>query len=399
MTTSNSSPQSPGGKNLPAKLALLVNTISPARVPLFVGLARHFDLLLLHGGTESNRDTWQDADRMIPGATVLKAWGWQIRLSRRMHGREFDCRYFHVTPGYVWHLSRFRPNVVVSNEMGLRSAIALVYGTLFRKPVWIWWGGTIHTEREVSRTKRAVRWLFSRWAKRWISYGQSSTEYLLQLGISRDHTLEIQNSVDEQRFTVDSPSSKLYSPRPVLLYVGQFTRRKGIENLLGAALAIQREGKQFSLVLVGSGPEKAATRQLVQALGLRDVYFEPAQTPAQMPSVYRSADLLIFPTLEDVWGLVANEAMLCGLPVLCSKYAGCASELFEAECLFDPLNANEFATKLRGAIAGRLPPPDVSRLRSTSQLLSSIVSALSQSIAKPEAGPLAPATPSLPKGL
>ena len=64
-----------------------------------------------------------------------------------------------------------------------------------------------------------------------------------------------------------------------------------------------------------------------------------------MPATYRSADVLIFPTLEDVWGLVANEAELCGLPVLCSKYAGCAKEIFTAESIFDPMDTSDFVNK------------------------------------------------------
>ena len=61
-----------------------------------------------------------------------------------------------------------------------------------------------------------------------------------------------------------------------------------------------------------------------------------------MPGVYRSGDALILPTLSDVWGVVANEAVLSGIPVLCSKYAGCAKELLTEESVFDPEDAPEF---------------------------------------------------------
>jgi glycosyltransferase involved in cell wall biosynthesis len=92
---------------------------------------------------------------------------------------------------------------------------------------------------------------------------------------------------------------------------------------------------------------------------------------------------LILPTLEDVWGLVANEGMLCGLPVLCSKYAGCAAELFSAESIFDPQDASEFARKLRDAVTGRLPKPDRSRLRTTPEIVHSMTSAVEKSISHP----------------
>ncbi len=365
------------------KLALLINIISPARIALYSGLASRFELLLLHGGNESNRDTWHGMEQLLPDAKVIRAWGWQIRLKRKVNGAAFDYRYLHFTPGYVWHLLRFRPDVVITNEMGLRTLIALVYGTIARKPVWVWWGGTLHTERGVGRVKRLLRRIISRWAKHWISYGKSSTEYLLSLGISRDNVLEIQNSVDERRFAPSSEAVAQAHPRPVLLHVGQFTARKGIEHLLHAAAVQQKEGRSFSLMLVGSGPDKIVIEQLVKELRLKNVHFLPPQAPEQMPAVYKMADVLIFPTLEDVWGLVANEAMLSGLPVLCSKYAGCAEELFDPENIFDPEDPKEFVQKLRNAIAGALPMPVLSRLRSTPRLVADLAQRLNHSAGGP----------------
>lgn len=362
------------------RLALLVNTISPARIPLYAGLAARFDLELLHGGAESNRGDWRGVEEALPEARVRKAWGWQLRLTRRVAGQTFDYRYLHITPGYLWHLLRFRPDVVVANEMGLRTLLALVYGTVFRRPVWVWWGGTPHTEQGIGRAKRLVRGIVSRWARHWISYGASSSEYLRSLGIPASRILEIQNAVDERRFRTDALAAFQIEPRPVLLHVGQFTRRKGIELLLRAAAHAANEGPVFSLLLVGGGPEKAAAQELARELGLQNVRFEASRPPGEMAAVYRSADALVFPTLEDVWGLVANEAVLSGVPVLCSKYAGCAGELFDAAGIFDPQNAEEFATKLREAVAGKLPPADPSRLRSTPELVARLAGALEASM-------------------
>jgi glycosyltransferase involved in cell wall biosynthesis len=150
--------------------------------------------------------------------------------------------------------------------------------------------------------------------------------------------------------------------------------------LLKAAASVQREGCEFSLLLVGSGPEKPRLEVIAKDLNLKNVRFESVWDPLRVSAIYRSADVLIFPTLRDVWGLVANEAMLCGLPVLCSRYAGCAVELFPEESIFDPQDADEFALRLRDAIAGRLPKPDHSRLRPTPEIVNSITSAVENSI-------------------
>jgi glycosyltransferase involved in cell wall biosynthesis len=366
-----------------AKVAVLINMIAPARVPLYSGLAANFELLLLHGGIESNRDCWKDAERELQNAKVTQAWGWQIKIIKKEKGKFFDLQHVHFTPGYIWHLIRFGPDAVITNEMGFRTLVALSYGALFRKPVWVWWGGTLHTERRVGPARRALRWVISRWAQNWISYGESSTEYLLSCGIGRDRIFQTQNAADERRFATDAEPQFKLAPRPIVLHVGQFIARKGIELFLDAASCLQKEGQDFSLLFVGSGRDRQSLEQLAQRLGVKNVHFQSSQSPKNMPSVYRSADVLIFPTLEDVWGLVANEAILSGLPVLCSKYAGCAQELFHPENIFDPENKDEFIRKLRQAISGQLRQPDLSRLKTTPQIVGEMVRALESSLRQP----------------
>jgi len=249
--------------------------------------------------------------------------------------------------------------------------------------VWVWWGGTLHTERKKAGwLKRFLRPFLARCVGHWISYGQSSTRYLLTLGIRRERILELQNAANESYFEVPAKPQFHLQPKPVLLYVGQFIRRKGVAHFLRAAAALHKEGIRFSVLLVGGGPDRQSVEQLSKDLGLNNVQFHPAQTPQLMPGVYRSADVLVFPTLEDPWGLVANEAMLAGLPVLCSKYAGCAEELFSAECVFDPENVAEFRERLRLAIDGRLSLPDLTRLKRSTQVAADLIAALQRSVTK-----------------
>jgi len=224
--------------------------------------------------------------------------------------------------------------------------------------------------------------LFVLWAKNWITYGQSSTEYLLHLGVKRDQILQSQNAVDEEHFKAQVEPAWTIEPRPVVLHVGQFIERKGIGLLLDAVADLQRQGYEFSLLLVGSGRDKQVLEQRARALGLKDVHFHSAQPPERMPAVYRSADFVVFPTLEDVWGLVANEAILCGVPVLCSKYAGCAPELFSPENIFSPDDPDEFLQKLRAAVCGGLRKTDPSRLKTTRQLGTELILGLNRLLSR-----------------
>jgi glycosyltransferase involved in cell wall biosynthesis len=85
--------------------------------------------------------------------------------------------------------------------------------------------------------------------------------------------------------------------------------------------------------------------------------------------------------MSDVWGLVANEAILCGVPVLCSRYAGCAPELFDPVSIFDPADEEQFLAALRRAVAGQLPRADRTRLWSSVEVGDAIANAVLASYA------------------
>jgi glycosyltransferase involved in cell wall biosynthesis len=342
--------------------------VTPYRVPLLDHLALHFDVTVFFSGRESNRAEWEGVDQQLKLARVKRSWGLTLKYRKRVKGTPIGVGYFHLTPGYVLDLLRWRPDAVISTEMGFRSLIALLYGTVCRKPVWVWWGGTAYTEANVGVARRWLRRLIARWSPGWISYGRTSTGYLLSLGIERRRILQIQNCVDERTFAARPARAFSLIPRPVVLHAGQMIPRKGIAQLLAAAKALQDEGATFSLLLVGNGSERPALEALAAGLGLANVHFSPGVPASRMPAVYQSADLYVFPTLRDAWGLVVNEALLSGVPVLGSRYAGCAPELLPAESTFDPLDPADFKAKLRLGVEGRLPAPDVSRIWSCEEV-------------------------------
>jgi hypothetical protein len=127
--------------DLKKKLAVLVNVIAPYRLPLLGALADSFDTLVLHGGSEPNRTWAVNLPQKIQSRRVFTL---KIPL-RKKTGVDgiTDTTYLHLNLGLVWWLLRFRHQVILSNEMGLRTIIAILYAKLARVPVWVWWGGTI----------------------------------------------------------------------------------------------------------------------------------------------------------------------------------------------------------------------------------------------------------------
>jgi glycosyltransferase involved in cell wall biosynthesis len=344
------------------KLAVLTHMISPHTAPMYRGLSNRFDVRVLVSGHQDNR-TW-NLDHLGRDLDVRRAFGFTWKWTQRTSGRAvWEERYTHFNPGYFSELVRFRPDMIFSHEMGFRTVAAIIYAKIFRTPLWVFWEGPMHTERRISWVKRVLRRIFFvPLIPRWVTCGESSTEYLTSLGIDRDRIVTAQNPVDEEPYRTSGDSYPLEQPGPVVLCVSRLTGLKAIDRLLEVASDLQHEGHEFSLVIVGEGPERDRLLKQERDLGLERVQWIPRIPLEEMASIYRSADLLVFPTLSDVWGLVVNEALWTGTPVIASKYAGAALDLLPERNIFDPLDRDDFRDVFRRALNHDIAGPEESPL-------------------------------------
>lgn len=133
-------------------------------------------------------------------------------------------------------------------------------------------------------------------------------------------------------------------------YLGSITREKNIENILHAFkifLSTQNITKPFKFVICGDGPYTEKLKDMVEKMGLVGfVNFEPSVKDSSV--FYSKIDVLIQSSLNESWGLVAIEAMICKKPVIMTNQSG-LTELFtdNIDCLFfNPIDANELANKI-----------------------------------------------------
>lgn len=104
------------------------------------------------------------------------------------------------------------------------------------------------------------------------------------------------------------------------LYVGRLWRGKGVDDLLAAYERLA--DLDTSLLIAGDGVDESDFRARARERGLRNVRFLGFKDHDELPRVYAAADALVFPTLGDPHGLVVEEAMASGLPVISSEAAG-----------------------------------------------------------------------------
>ncbi len=106
----------------------------------------------------------------------------------------------------------------------------------------------------------------------------------------------------------------------VFIYVGRLDHSKGLEYLLRGFRRLESEGCDASLLILGDGPDEVEIRAM--AGGLAKVHFAGFVQPTMLPPWYGLADAFVFPTLGDPNGLVVEEAMAAGLPVISTENAG-----------------------------------------------------------------------------
>lgn len=101
--------------------------------------------------------------------------------------------------------------------------------------------------------------------------------------------------------------------RMTVITVGQFIPRKGYDILLRAWEQVEADA---NLLIIGGGGEKQAYLDYIREHGLKNVTLLDFMEKERLTGMYRQADLFVLPTREDIWGLVINEAMASGLPVI-----------------------------------------------------------------------------------
>jgi glycosyltransferase involved in cell wall biosynthesis len=132
---------------------------------------------------------------------------------------------------------------------------------------------------------------------------------------------------------------------PYFLYVGKSHPVKNLDRVIRAYAEYRRQVRcDIRLVLVGSRTSTTSERALIQALGLEDwVIQAPYLTASELPMLYSAAELFLFPSLFESFGLPVVEAMACGTAVLTSNVA-CLPEITDgAALLVDPYSVTQIA--------------------------------------------------------
>lgn len=315
------------------RLVVITEIIAPYRVPVFNALAAHSEIdlhVIFLAETDPTQRQWLvRTEEMQFSYQVLPNW------RKRIHDHTLLLNW-----GLETALRQTSPNIIICGGYNyLASWLTLHWAQRNRLPLLLWTESTSRDCRSESVVRESLKTRFMRNCSGFVVPGKASSDYLLQLGIDNKLIFVAPNAVDNTFFTqasraaretFDGTREKLRLPARYFLFAGRLVKAKGIFDLLDAYEALPENMRgEVGLVFVGDGPDRGNLEKMAARVHPGSIQVAGFAQRDALAAYYALADAFVLPTHTDPWGLVVNEAMACGLPIICSDVAGCAPDLVD----------------------------------------------------------------------
>ena len=223
--------------------------------------------------------------------------------------------------------------VVLPGYDRIENWMMLFICVLTRRKRAVFCDSTINDNPQVWWKALAKRLFFSR-CDAFVGYGQRTKEYLVSLGASADKVIVpcVAPALPHEYSQLQVRASYAAAneePNPArFLYVGRLAPEKGLMDLLDAFAQVRETLLGARLDIIGAGALRDSLLKRIAELGLDGIVSLLGTLPltAIVPYFYRSA-ALVLPSHSEPWGLVANEALSYGCPVVVADRCGCVPEL------------------------------------------------------------------------
>ena len=313
------------------RLTLVTDIISPYRIPVFNALARHrgIDLNVVFLADNDPSRQWPVYKKEIRFQyLVLPSW------SRRFgkHNLLLNWRLSAV-------LRQAAPETIICGGYNFAACWQTLWWARHnRVPFLLWSESTASDLRGGHPLPEFLKKRFVLACDAFVVPGKSAWQYIASFGISEERIFRAPNAVDTVLFARGAEAAcrdlvrrqELSLPSRFFLFVGRLVKEKGVFDLIEAYSKMSPELRErMGLVLVGDGKARAELQRRAAVIKPGSIHFPGFVQREHLPSYYGLAETFVFPTHTDPWGLVVNEALACGLPVICTSVAGCSADLVQ----------------------------------------------------------------------
>lgn len=342
------------------RVAIAMNMLAPYWVPVFERLALMGWDICVFVANEREPTCQYDQESMVSSFFSVKR---TPNFTVRIPGLKGRAGYIHFQYGIWRELKTWQPDIILSSELGFRTIFCLLFKLRTSIPVIPWLCASAHTERNNGFLREKFRkWILAK-APCVLTNLTEATEYLAkELGVPENkiyqtpYTIDVAEFNNKVRLAHDRAAGlkdELRLTGTVFLYVGQTIPRKGMKELVGGLVTLDDDQLRNASFLVVGGrlPEDLRDTLMERGMHFVDV---PFVQPRDLYLYYALSDVFVFPSLEDEWGIVLNEAAAAGLPIIASKFAAATIDLVEDNVngfVIDPYDSSQVVTAIGKFIA------------------------------------------------
>jgi glycosyltransferase involved in cell wall biosynthesis len=312
------------------KILILHSYMAPYRIDIYNTLAAKFNVLVLFWFLvcpEQNFDQKQMKSRVIFDFAYLR---WGLGINSRI-----------IKLDILYYLFKFRPNIVIAHEFGFFTLITIALSKFLNYKVIINSDDSLSMVRYQSAFKSFLKKICIGRSAGLITVSENVKAAYISLGIPKEKIISFPIMHNDMYFrhalTEALPISQqhldLYNLRnkKILLFVGRLVHVKGIDVLFKSFKKLSIEDDSLVLVLVGEGEELTNLQMLSKHLNIFDkIRFVGRFDGLELKAWYNIGSILILPSRFEPFGAVVNEALVSGMPVICSSIAGASTLINEA---------------------------------------------------------------------
>jgi glycosyltransferase involved in cell wall biosynthesis len=321
------------------KVLFLQNIIYPIRHPFFEKLnssKKIIPFVLFLSKTASNRK-WHIDKKNIK---------YPYKISLNLVKKTFDSAFELVlNPFVLIDYFKIKHDILISIGWANPSNYILIFISILRRiPYYLWVESTLNEKTIKRKLMSPVIKYIVKHAKACIVPGSASKDYIYSF-IKNKEIIILPNSINNIDFYSDR---KKTNKKPLLLFVGRFSKEKNILFLLNSIKNLEKT-KKFDLWLIGYGPQEEEIIKYIKKNKIKSVKKITYVNRKKLIEIYKRADIFILPSVREPWGFVINEAMASGLPILSSNKVGSSVDLVKNNLngyTFDPYDHDDLELKL-----------------------------------------------------
>jgi glycosyltransferase involved in cell wall biosynthesis len=311
------------------RVAIITNMPAPYRVPAWNRVAERLGenfLVIFCCHREPNRN-WKIGDMKFN----------HIFLKENFSVKRDGTTFVHNNRDVWRHLIFFKPDIIITGGYNPTMLYAFAYSLLKKKKHIPISDGWERTEKTLSPFHKLLRRFVFKNSNAFVACSVKGKDYYKSFSV-KDEAIFISHYA-----IIDSITTSIvpYEGREYdILFSGQFTPRKNPLFFIRVVNLLKQVRKNIRILLIGDGELKDEIIRLFKKYGI-DFSYPGYVSQEKILSYYASSKIFLFPTMLDAWGVVANEALTVGTPVIVSPYAGCAEELVIKEFNGYVLDLNE----------------------------------------------------------